>query len=108
MEGKMNQDTLTEKSNFQSSELSDQELEQASGGNAGGMATVWKKDSQGRVTHRISGGTIYHYTCPKCGRILHEGTMGYLFCDPCDDWFTKLGANLVIDKEREGCSLTWK
>ena len=32
MEGKMNQDTLTEKSNFQSSELSDQELEQAVGG----------------------------------------------------------------------------
>ena len=108
MENKMKMDTQTEQSKPQSRELSDQELAQASGGNAGGMATVWKKDSQGRVTHRISGGTIYHYTCPKCGRILHEGTMGMLYCDPCDDWFTKLGANLVIDKEREGCSLTWK
>ena len=65
MENKMKMDTQTEQSKPQSRELSDQELAQASGGNAGGMATVWKKDSQGRVTHRISGGTIYHYTCPK-------------------------------------------
>ena len=100
MEGKMNQDTLTEKSNFQSSELSDQELEQASGGGFQGLdkSHAWKRDSQGRVTHRISGGTIYHYTCPKCGRILHEGTLGMYYCDPCDDWFSKGGANEVIDK----------
>ena len=102
MEGKMNQDTLTEKSNFQSSELSDQELAQASGGGAlgsAGAASEWKKDSQGRVTHWKTGsGQIFHYTCPRCGRILHEGTMGYLFCDPCDDWFSKGGANKVIDK----------
>ena len=111
MEGKMNQDTLTEKSNFQSSELSDQELEQASGGGFQGLdkSHAWKRDSQGRVTHRKSEfGEIYHYTCPKCGRILHEGTMGFLYCDPCDDWFSKLGANKVIDKESEGCSLSWK
>ena len=112
MEGKMNQDTLTEKSNFQSSELSDQELAQASGGGGdinGSAACVWKRDSQGRVTHwKKDSGAIYHYTCPTCGRILHEGTMDYLFCDPCDDWFSKLGANKVIDKESEGCSLSWK
>ena len=106
MEGKMNQDTLTEKSNFQSSELSDQELAQASGGQDDGdpigkeyVWDVWKTDSQGRVTHWIKNtGEIVHYTCPRCGRILHEGTMGYLFCDPCDDWFSKGGANKVIDK----------
>ena len=33
-------------------------------------------------------GEVYHYICPKCGRILHKGSFGYLFCDPCDDWFT--------------------
>ena len=103
MEGKMNQDTLTEKSNFQSSELSDQELAQASGGGAlgsAGAASEWKKDSQGRVTHWKTGsGQIFHYTCPRCGRILHEGTMGVFYCDPCDDWFSKGGANKVIDQE---------
>ena len=103
MEGKMNQDTLTEKSNFQSSELSDQELAQASGGGAlgsAGAASEWKKDSQGRVTHWKTGsGQIFHYTCPRCGRILHEGTMGVLYCDPCDDWFMAGSANMVIDQE---------
>ena len=33
-------------------------------------------------------GEVYHYICPKCGRILHKGSFGYLFCDSCDDWFT--------------------
>ena len=99
MENKMKMDTQTEQSKPQSSELSDQELAQASGGKYKEYVDdIWKRDSQGRVTHRKSGSTIYHYTCPKCGRILHEGTMGYLFCDPCDDWFSKGGANKVIDK----------
>ena len=110
MEGKMNQDTLTEKSNFQSSELSDQELAQASGGRdpSGGTAphgdkdTAWKTDSQGRVTHwKKESGQIYHYTCPTCGRILHLGTLNFLYCDPCDDWFLRDGANKVIDKVRD-------
>ena len=102
MENKMKMDTQTEQSKPQSRELSDQELAQASGGGAlgsAGAASEWKKDSQGRVTHRISGGTIYHYTCPKCGRILHEGTMGVFYCDPCDDWFMAGSANMVIDQE---------
>ena len=107
MEGKMNQDTLTEKSNFQSSELSDQELAQAYGGRDPyggtdpyeGKDTAWKTDSQGRVTHwKTESGEIYHFTCPRCGRILHEGTLNFLYCDPCDDWFSKGGANKVIDK----------
>ena len=100
MENKMKMDTQTEQSKPQSRELSDQELAQASGGNAGGMATVWKKDSQGRVTHWKTGsGQIFHYTCPRCGRILHEGTMGVFYCDPCDDWFMAGSANMVIDQE---------
>ena len=112
MENKMKMDTQTEQSKPQSRELSDQELAQASGGGGdinGSASCVWKRDSQGRVTHRKTEfEEIYHYTCPKCGRILHEGTMGFLYCDPCDDWFSKLGANKVIDKESEGCSLSWK
>ena len=108
MENKMKMDTQTEQSKPQSRELSDQELAQASGGDAI-FASKWKKDSQGRVTHWKTGsGQIFHYTCPRCGRILHEGTMGMYYCDPCDDWFSKLGANKVIDKESEGCSLSWK
>ena len=97
MENKMKMDTQTEQSKPQSRDLSDQELAQASGGRdpSGGTAphgdknTEWKKES----------GQIYHYTCPTCGRILHEGTLGMYYCDPCDDWFTKIGANRVIDQE---------
>ena len=108
MENKTNPDTQTEQSKPQSRELSDQELAQASGGNGGdqnGLATaleevvVMKRDSQGRATHWKNGnGEIWHYICPRCGRILHFGTLGYLYCDPCDDWFSR-GANKVIDEE---------
>ena len=103
MENKMKMDTQTEQSKPQSRELSDQELAQASGGGnrrIESKATEWKTDSQGRVTHWKTGsGQIFHYTCPRCGRILHEGTMGVLYCDPCDDWFMPGSANMVIDQE---------
>lgn len=102
MENKKNQNTLSEQSNLQSRELSDQELEQAAGGQGdinGSAATEWQTDYKGRVTHwKKESGEIYHFTCPTCGRILHKGTLGYLYCDPCDDWFTAAGANKVIDK----------
>ena len=104
MENKMKMDTQTEQSKPQSRELSDQELAQASGGrdpsgrtdHDAGLPTAWKTDSHGRVTHwKTESGEIYHYTCPRCGRILHQGTLGLLYCDPCDDWFTT--AEKVID-----------
>ena len=113
MENKTNPDTQTEQSKPQSRELSDQELAQASGGgdpyggtdpyggadSDGGKDTAWKTDSQGRVTHwKKEIGKIYHYTCPRCGRILHLGTLNFLYCDPCDDWFMSSSANMVIDK----------
>ena len=101
MENKMKMDTQTEQSKPQSRELSDQELAQASGGQGdinGSAATEWKTDSQGRVTHwKKENGKIYHYTCPRCGRILHLGTLNFLYCDPCDDWFMSSSANMVID-----------
>ena len=101
MENKMKMDTQTEQSKPQSRELSDQELAQASGGGGdinGSAACVWKRDSQGRVTHWIKDGEIWHYTCPRCGRILHMGTFCLFYCDPCDDWFTD-GTKRVIDEE---------
>ena len=102
MENKMNPDTQTEQSKPQSRDLSDQELAQASGGGGdinGSAACVWKRDSQGRVTHwKTDSGKIDHYTCPRCGRILHEGTLDFLYCDPCDDWFCSGNTNKVIDK----------
>ena len=101
MENKMKMDTQTEQSKPQRRELSDQELAQASGGDAI-FASKWKKDSQGRVTHwKTESGEIYHFTCPTCGRILHQGTLNFLYCDPCDDWFLQDGANKVIDKVRD-------
>ena len=99
MENKMNPDTQTEQSKPQSRELSDQELAQASGGKYKEYVwDVWKTDSQGRVTHwKKNNGEIVHYTCPRCGRILHLGTLNFLYCDPCDDWFMSSSANMVID-----------
>ena len=101
MENKMNPDTQTEQSKPQSRDLSDQELAQASGGKYKEYVDdIWKRDSQGRVTHwKTDSGKIYHFTCPRCGRILHAGAFGMYYCDPCDDWFTKIGANEVIDQE---------
>ena len=101
MENKMKMDTQTEQSKPQSRELSDQELAQASGGGKAVKAYVWKRDSQGRVTHwKKNNGEIVHYTCPRCGRILHLGTLGCLYCDPCDDrWFFWDNVNKVIDEE---------
>ena len=100
MENKMKMDTQTEQSKPQIRELSDQELEQASGGGYQSLdkSHSWKTNSQSRVTHwKKDSGAIYHYTCPRCGRILHEGTMGVFYCDPCDDWFMSSSANMVID-----------
>ena len=101
MENKKNQNTLSEQSNLQSRELSDQELEQAAGGQGdlnGSSASEWQKDYKGRVTHwKKENGEIYHFTCLKCGRILHMGTFSRLYCDPCDKSYSKSGANKVID-----------
>ena len=78
-------------------ELPDESLDAVAGGDDGSHATYdhltnpspegW--DSQGNVTHwksEIKG--VYHYECPKCGRLLHNGSGGYLYCDPCDKWFS--------------------
>lgn len=81
-------------------ELTEKKLEQASGGYGGdiGNHTLTYKairwDARGNVTHwqAYYVGTPcrnpFHYVCPRCGRLLHAGTLGRLYCDPCDEsWF---------------------
>lgn len=83
--------------NKNTEELSAEKLEQVSGGgheHAFTHTEVVERDSQGRPTHwreMCRGKWVskpYYYLCPKCGRILHGGTLGRLYCDPCDEsWF---------------------
>ena len=74
-------------------ELPDESLDAVAGGGDGN----WNvndpppvgSDSQGNTTHwQDPDGDVFHFECPKCGRLLHQGTQGLLYCDPCDDWFS--------------------
>ena len=74
-------------------ELPDESLDAVAGGGDG----IWNvndptpvgSDSQGNTTHwRLADGDVYHYVCPKCGRLLHKGTLAMLYCDPCDEWYS--------------------
>ena len=74
-------------------ELHEEQLEQASGGFFGTEeveACRW--DSKGNGTHFAMRNDpfkqCWHYVCPHCGRLLHKGFLGRLYCDPCDEsWF---------------------
>lgn len=67
-----------------SNELSDDELSAVAGGD---KELYW--DENGDLTHwEDSYGRIYHYECPLCRGVLHEGRFWLLYCDKCDDWFT--------------------
>ena len=78
-------------------ELSPKTLEEVSGGgheHAFTHTEVVERDSKGNPTHwreMCRGKWVskpYYYLCPKCGRLLHGGTLGRLYCDPCDEsWF---------------------
>ena len=74
-------------------ELPDESLDAVAGGGDGDCndnnPTPVGSDSQGNTTHwRLADGDVYHYVCPKCGRLLHKGTLTMLYCDPCDEWYS--------------------
>ena len=80
-------------------ELSDDELDLATGGRVGNVprsddnnndsVEVYRRDSRGNATHWLNTGTgkIYYYPCPRCGRVTHKGLFGYVYCDPCDTYW---------------------
>lgn len=84
-------------------ELSEEKLEQVSGGElpiawaldgAPGAEKVLRRDGRGNPVYwqgcQDGKGITepYFYICPHCGRVLHQGTFNRLYCDPCDEgWF---------------------
>ena len=79
-------------------ELEEQNLEEVTGGhyvssNIQRQFYAVRWDSRGNETHwewSVDGVAKppYHYVCPNCGKLLHEGMLGRLYCDPCDEsWF---------------------
>ena len=83
-------------------ELPDESLDAVAGGGDGDCndnnPTPVGSDSQGNTTHwRLADGDVYHYVCPKCGRLLHEGTLGLCYCDPCDEWFSSVGSAVRVN-----------
>lgn len=85
--------------------LSDEELDKVTGGYEGhsviGSLNVIRRDSKGNPTHfeiTHDGKTtrIWHYVCPHCGGLLHQGFLGRMYCDPCDEsWFAGVSLERV-------------
>lgn len=86
-------------------ELADDALTASAGGaitdgycSSGPACEVCRTDSRGNPTHwRYKGGSVFHYNCKRCGRLLHEGTNGVLYCDPCNTWFWDFTTDQVYD-----------
>ena len=73
--------------------MTEEDLEQVDGGAALSLFdSVYRCDSKGNPTHwrdsRRRRGRVFYFKCPKCNKLLHQGTFGRLYCDPCDEsWF---------------------
>ena len=87
-----------------SGELSDEELDNVSGGCGDDIdKEVYRRDSRGNATHwREINNTartyrIYHHNCPFCRRVLHEGINDLLYCDRCGHAWISIGD--VVDEE---------
>ncbi len=76
--------------------LSDEELEMATGGRVpigyiiSLVPEVYRRDANGNATHwqNKKTGKIFYYACPRCKRVTHLGAFGYVYCDPCDTYWT--------------------
>lgn len=88
--------TIDEKDqNEKMQSVEEEDLEQVSGGRTRLTGThsnpVVRRDAKGNPTHwrdPVQEGWIYCYRCPNCGKVLHQGAFGRLYCDPCDEsWF---------------------
>lgn len=77
--------------------LEEEKLEEVSGGirreplelktvrwDAKGNPTHWQNYYKGRPYENP-----FHYVCPHCGRLLHEGAFWRMYCDPCDEGWIK-------------------
>ena len=92
-------DTILERRMKRVKSMNDNELEKVTGGDIpidiACETIVIRQDSKGNPTHfqnARSGtpieGAVWHYVCPHCGRLLHQGALGRMYCDPCDEgWF---------------------
>ena len=86
--------------------MDENELEKVTGGELpiefGEMIEI-RRDSKGNATHFQETrygvpveGAVWHYVCPHCGRLLHRGVLGRMYCDPCDEgWFAELSLKRV-------------
>lgn len=68
--------------------MSDKEMEKVVGGEIrnqkgqviGGTTWHWV----GSMWNHYQVESYTYYPCPKCGKPMHEGTLGWYYCDPCD------------------------
>ena len=40
-------------------------------------------------------GTICYWPCPKCGKPMHKGTLGRVYCDPCGESYVELSHDKI-------------
>lgn len=84
-------------------QLSEEKLETANGGGrfpmgGSGLLEVFDRDPKGRPTHwmmRLTG-QIFYYACPKCKRVTYQGEGGFLYCDPCNTYWSASRENRVF------------
>ena len=86
--------------------MNDNELEKVTGGELPvdfNEVIVIRRDSKGNPTHFQETcygapieGAVHHYVCPHCGRLLHQGALGRMYCDPCDEsWWANFSLKQV-------------
>ena len=78
----------------ESSELSENQLEDIAGGSIivdrdpdckPIKTDCYGREIQWRQTERPF--KTFHCKCSKCGKWLYKGSDGYLYCDPCNEWY---------------------